>query len=277
MLGEMAGLVAIVTGGASGIGRRSAFLLAEMGAAIVVVDRDEAGAHSVAAVLKPAVAADGSAGGAHRVLAGDLRDGAIGEKAVMTAIECSGHLDAVVFCAGAPDTGYLADLRDESFMDALRDNLLVHVGATRAVLQQARMGRWLSGSCSLVYVVSKHAIAPSTGFGAYPIAKAAQLQLARMAALEGAALGIRANAVNPGAVFEGSRFWHKQLVAEKAAEHGVAPGALEDFYARRTMLGVRVTPDDVAAAISFLASPRSRATTGTLLNVDGGLQVSFGR
>lgn len=277
VFGDMAGLVAIVTGGASGIGRQSAAMLAELGAAVLIVDKDEAGACGVMSSLRSAVAADGSAGNPHMVHIGDLRDSSVGEQAVYKALKHFSRLDAVIFCAGIPGTGPLADLDDESFMATMRDNLLVHVGVTRTVLREARDGRWLGSACSLVYIVSKHAIAPSTGFGGYPIAKAGQLQLARLAALEGAEFGIRANAVNPGAVFEGSSFWNYTLLSEKAAQHGVTPAQLEDYYAQRTILGVRVTPDDVASAACFLASPRSRATTGALLNVDGGLQVSFGR
>ena len=90
---------------------------------------------------------------------------------------------------------------------------------------------------SLVYVASKNAFAPGAGFGPYSVAKAGLVQLAKIAALEGGAAGIRANVVNPDAIFGGSRLWSDELRRERADAHGVAVDELEAFYAKRSLLG----------------------------------------
>jgi NAD(P)-dependent dehydrogenase (short-subunit alcohol dehydrogenase family) len=130
---------------------------------------------------------------------------------------------------------------------------------------------------SLVYVASKNAFAPGAGFGAYSAAKAAEVQVARLAALEGGAIGVRANAVNPDAVFDGTHLWSAKLRRQRAAEHGVAEDELEAFYARRNLLGHRVSTRDVAETVAFLASDRSAAITGAVIPVDGGVPTAFPR
>jgi NAD(P)-dependent dehydrogenase (short-subunit alcohol dehydrogenase family) len=130
---------------------------------------------------------------------------------------------------------------------------------------------------SIVYVASKNAFAPGSGFGAYSVAKAGMLQLMRVAALEGGQHGIRANAVNPDAVFDGSRLWDDGLREERAAAHGVDPHQLEEFYASRNLLGRRVTTNDVASVVAFLLSDESSRTTGAVIAVDGGVPGAFPR
>jgi NAD(P)-dependent dehydrogenase (short-subunit alcohol dehydrogenase family) len=130
---------------------------------------------------------------------------------------------------------------------------------------------------SLVYVASKNAFAPGAGFGAYSVAKAGLVQLARIAALEGGPIGVRANAVNPDAIFRGSKLWSDEVRRERAAAHGVAVEELEAFYAGRSLLGREVTAGDVAEAVAFLVSDRSRSTTGAVIPVDGGVPGAFPR
>ena len=130
---------------------------------------------------------------------------------------------------------------------------------------------------SLVYVASKNAFAPGAGFGAYSVAKAGIVQLARIAAIEGGPIGVRANVVNPDAIFGDSRLWSDEVRAERAASHGIELDELEAFYASRSLLGRAVTAADVAEAVAFLVSDRSRATTGCVLPVDGGVPAAFPR
>jgi NAD(P)-dependent dehydrogenase (short-subunit alcohol dehydrogenase family) len=128
-----------------------------------------------------------------------------------------------------------------------------------------------------VYIATKNAFSPGAGFGAYSAAKAAQVQLARIAALEGGAAGIRANIVNPDAVFEDSGLWTEQVRRERAAAHNVPIEELEQFYAQRNLLKTTISGRDVAEAVAFLISDRSRATTGTAIAVDGGVPGAFPR
>ncbi|MGW0589564.1 SDR family oxidoreductase [Streptosporangium sp. NPDC002607] len=258
----------IITGAASGIGHSTAMRLAALRARLVLVDREAEGLASLAAGLPQ---------GRCRTITGDLTEAELAETALGTALDAYGSVDSVVFAAGRRAIGNLADLSYQDFMASMETNVGVHFRLSRAVLRHFQRLAPQRSACSLVYIASKAAVAPSVGFGGYPIAKAAQLQLARVVAIEGARYGVRANVVNPGAVFEGSQFWDEELVATKAASHNVAPEDLEMYYARRTLLGVRVTPAEVAETVAFLASPLSGATTGAIVPVDGGLAATFGR
>ncbi len=262
---ELAGLIAIVTGAASGIGRAVALDLAARGAHLVLADLDAARLEETCAGVAPGRAV---------TAAGDLAEPSVVDDLVRTAVESFGGLDAVVFNAGVASTGRLEGLPEEEWRRSLELNLTAHFLLTRRVWRVLR-DQALGGS--LVYVASKNAFAPGAGFGPYSVAKAGLVQLAKVAALEGGADGIRANVVNPDAVFGGSRLWSDELRAERAAAHGVPVEELEVFYASRSLLGREVTAADVAEAVAFLVSDRSRATTGCTIPVDGGVPAAFPR
>jgi NAD(P)-dependent dehydrogenase (short-subunit alcohol dehydrogenase family) len=99
----------------------------------------------------------------------------------------------------------------------------------------------------------------------------------RIAALEGGSAGIRANAINPDAVFDHSQLWTEEIRQKRAAEHGVAPAALEDFYASRNLLKAKVRSEDVAETAAFLLGVESSRTTGAVIAVDGGVAGAFPR
>ena len=99
----------------------------------------------------------------------------------------------------------------------------------------------------------------------------------RIAALEGGPLGIRSNAVNPDAIFAGSKLWSDELRASARRPTASPLEELETFYASRSLLGRAVTGADVAEAVAFLVSDRSRSTTGAVLPVDGGVPAAFPR
>lgn len=264
----MAGSVVVVTGAASGIGRGIARHLAGLGASLVLADLDGDALHTVADQVE-----DGPAGRPATVV-GDQSDPGVVTDTVASAVRTFGGLDGVVLNAGIGVTGKLVDLEVADWDRAQRVNttsaFLLTREAMRALREQGCGG-------SLVYVASKNALGPGAGFGAYSASKAAMVQLMRVAALEGGAHGIRANAVTPDAVFDGSGLWGGGLREERAAAHGIAPEELEDFYAARNLLHRRVTTADVAHAVQFLLQDVSSRTTGALLPVDGGVAAAFPR
>jgi rhamnose utilization protein RhaD (predicted bifunctional aldolase and dehydrogenase)/NAD(P)-dependent dehydrogenase (short-subunit alcohol dehydrogenase family) len=256
---ELAGHVVLVTGAASGIGRDVARDLAARGAHLVLADIDGDGLEEL----------DRSVG-----VAGDLTDPAVVDRVVHTAVASFGGLDAVVLNAGIAATGRLEELDDSVWERSLDVNLTSHFQLTR---RATRLLREQGIGGSLVYVASKNAFQPGPGFGPYSVAKAGLVQLMRIAALEGGKDGIRANAVNPDAIFTGSKLWSEELRRERAEAYGIPVEDVEAFYASRSLLGRPVTGADVAEAVAFLVSDRSKATTGAVIPVDGGVPVAFPR
>ena len=130
---------------------------------------------------------------------------------------------------------------------------------------------------SMVFVGTKNVPSPGKDFGAYSASKAAEVQMARVLAIENGEYGIRVNVVNPDAVFQGSNLWSAEVKEMRARAHGISIDGLEEFYRQRNLLKRSVTVEDVAEAVLFLAGPRSSKTTGTMLPVDAGLQDAFPR
>jgi len=255
---ELGGHIVLVTGAASGIGRDIARDLSSRGAHVVLADVDDRFDELERSVT----------------VVGDLTDPAVVDRAVHTAVASFGGLDAVVLNAGIGATGRLDELDDATWGRSLDVNLTAPFALTKRATALMR-AQGIGGS--LVYVASKNAFAPGAGFGPYSVAKAGLVQLMRIAALEGGAHGIRANAVNPDAIFSGSKLWSQELRRERAEAHGIAVEDVEAFYASRSLLGKPVTGADVAEAVAFLVSDRSRATTGAVIPVDGGVPGAFPR
>jgi NAD(P)-dependent dehydrogenase (short-subunit alcohol dehydrogenase family) len=263
-----AGTINIVTGAASGIGRTIALELAKAGASVIAADLD-------GGLLETLVAeAVGLGGPEPGFVVGDQSREEVVVEMLRTAVRRFGGLDGVVLSAGIGVGSTLEDLELARWQRGIDVNLTSAFLLTRAALKRMRR-QGIGGS--LVYVASKNAFAPGAGFGGYSVSKAGMLQLMRTAALEGGPIGVRANAVNPDAVFDNSRLWDRGLREQRAAEHGIRPEELEDFYARRNLLHRRVTTQDVASAVLFLLSEASSRTSGAVVPVDGGVAAAFPR
>ncbi len=268
-VGELAGRIALVTGGASGIGRAAARALAARGAHVVIADLNEDGAREVA----NAIVAEHGFRRASAVHVDVTDEQAVIEMTRHTVLAYGG-LDILVASAGlatsAPVTETTVDEWERNFAVLARGYFLAAREVFRVLTEQGRGG-------SIVFVGSKNALVAGANAAAYSSAKAASLHLARCLAEEGGPHGIRVNTVNPDAVIEGSSIWSSDWKAERASTYGVTEADLQTFYRGRTKLGVDVYPEDVAEAIAFLASTRSAKSTGNVINVDGGVTAAYPR
>ena len=266
---ELARRVALVTGGASGIGRAVARRLAREGAHVVVTDLDATGARRVA----EEAAAD--AGPARPLGLGmDVTSEASVEAAVDATVHAYGGLDIVVSNAGIAHGAAIDRMALADWERSFAVNATGHFLVTRAALRVMK-AQGLGGS--FVFVATKNVMSPGKDFAAYSASKAAEAQLAKVAALEGGPHGIRVNLVNPDAVFRDSGLWSPEVRAERARAQGIGVDEIEEFYRKRNLLGVPVLPEDVAEAVLFLASDRAAKTTGCTLTIDGGVRDAFPR
>ena len=262
------GHIFIVTGAGSGIGRGIALELARLGANLVLADLDEEGLKRVQSEFTAAKYVQ------PLLVVGDQSEEATVVRTVAQSISHFGGIDGVVINAGIGVSDNLEDLSVEKWRRGVEINLSSAFLMTKEVIT-AFKSQNMGGS--IVYVASKNAFAPGAGFGGYSVTKAGMLQLMRIAAIEGGASGIRANAVNPDAVFDNSKLWEGGVREQRAAAHGVKPEDLEDFYASRNLLKARVRSVDVANAVAFLLSEKSSRTTGSVVAVDGGVAAAFPR
>ena len=266
---ELARQVALVTGAASGIGKVIAERLANEGAHVIVTDLDAEGAQDVAAGINRSAGPERAA-----AFPMNVADPAQVADVFHSLRRAYGGLDILVSNAGIAPVGAIDELPLADWQRSLDINttghFLVSAEAVKVMKEQGIGG-------SLVFIGTKNVPAPGAEFGAYSVAKAAEVQLARVLALENGQHGIRVNVVNPDAIFQGSQLWSQELREERASAHGVTVEGLEDFYRQRNLLKARVFAEDVAETVLFLASGRSAKTTGAMIPVDGGVREAFPR
>jgi len=240
--GELDGIRAVVTGGAAGIGAAIVSAFLQRGAAVVSLDRTT----------------DGVPEGAFGVV-GDLRDDAAVRAAIAEAADHLGGIDVLVNNAGIGARGTVEESTDEDWLRVLDVNVLGIARATRAALPHLRASAHAA-------VVNTSSIAASAGLpnrAVYATSKGAVQALTLAMAADHVQEGIRVNCVNPGTVDTQMARGHIASAADPAAELA----AMES----RQPTGRMVSPEEVAHAVCYLASPLASSTTGTALAVDGGM------
>ncbi|MDJ0869762.1 MAG: bifunctional aldolase/short-chain dehydrogenase [Myxococcota bacterium] len=256
--------VAVVTGAAGAIGSGIARGLLREGCHVAVTDLGGERLDSLAAELREAFG--------ERVtgVALDVTDPDSAAAAFDAVARTWGGVDLVVVNAGLAHVSTLAEMSVERFRQLER----VNIDGTLTLLQRAARHFAVQGTGGDVVLVStKNVFAPGASFGAYSATKAASHQLARIASLELAPLGVRVNMVAPDAVFsDGARrsgLW-QEVGPDRMKARGLDEQGLEDYYRDRNLLKARITADHVARAVVFFAA-RETPTTGATLPVDGGL------
>jgi len=266
---SLAGRIALITGGAGGIGYATAERLAGEGACVVLADID-------AESLKTAHANLAKRFGSDQVRSVELNvtnEGAVINAFTEASVELGG-IDILVSNAGIASS---ASVENTELSMWNRNIDILATGYFLVSREAFRLFRRQKLGGNVVFVASKNGLAASPGASAYCTAKAAEIHLARCLALEGAEAGIRVNVVNPDAVLRGSKIWDGEWREQRAASSKIDVTELEEHYRKRSLLKLNVLPEDIAEAIYFLSSDASAKSTGNIINVDAGNQQSFPR
>jgi len=242
---ELEGKTAIVTGGATLIGRAVVEALHRAGASVAVADIDEEGGRSLAAALGDGVLFQPT----------DIRDDGAIERFVGAAVERFGGVDVLVNLACSYVDEGLASPR-EDWLESLNVNVVSAVMMTRAVHPHMRS----RGGGAIVNFTSISSHVAQTGRWLYPVGKAALVQLTRNMAMDLAADGIRVNSVSPGWT------WSKVMVELTGGDRAKTDRVAAPFH----LLGRVGDPEEVANVVVFLAGDKASFVTGADWAVDGG-------
>ena len=266
---SLEGKVAFITGGAGAIGKASATKLLQEGACVILADIDNKSLEKAVSELSHAFNKDM----VRSVICDVTKESSIVDAFKFCCLEFGG-LDILVSNAGMASSAPLdetsAEMWNLNFSILAEGYFLVCREGFKILKDQAMGG-------SIIIVASKNGLVASLNASAYCTAKAAELQLSRSVALEGAPHGIRCNVVNPDAVLKGSSIWDGKWRKERAAAYNIDTDQLEEHYRKRSLLKKNVYPEDVAEALYFFASDDSSKSTGNIINIDAVHAPSFTR
>lgn len=266
----LAGQVALVTGAAGAIGFGVCRQLVAAGAHVALADREPERVEAACRELDP------KGRGVVVPVAMDVTAEESVAEGLAEVCRRYGGLDLVVLNAGVAHVSAIEALDPVAFRRVLDVNLF---GTFLVLRESARLLARQGLGGNVILVSSKNVFAPGAEFGAYSASKAGAHQLARVAALELAAAGVRVNMINADAVFgdaaRPSGLW-QEVGPARARSRGLEPDALPEFYRQRNLLRARITPEHVGNAVVFFASNLT-PTTGATLPVDGGVAEAFPR
>lgn len=266
---SLAGKIALVTGGAGGIGKATAVRLLREGACVVLADIDQTALDSATTELTGVFGADF----VRPVTINVTKEDQVISGFAHAVVEFGG-LDILVSNAGLASSAPI----EETSLELWNKNMdILSTGYFLVSREAFRLFRQQKIGGNVVFVASKNGLAASPNAAAYCTAKAAEIHLARCLALEGAGEQIRVNTVNPDAVLRGSKIWAGEWLEQRASTYKTDKDGLEEMYRERSMLKRSVFPEDIAEAIYFFASEASAKSTGNIINVDAGNAQSFPR
>jgi rhamnose utilization protein RhaD (predicted bifunctional aldolase and dehydrogenase)/NAD(P)-dependent dehydrogenase (short-subunit alcohol dehydrogenase family) len=273
---ELSRRIALIVGGGSGIGREVALLAAARGAHIMIADRDEAAAGKVTDELKAVTSKEFVAS-----TTVDIRNREAIRAAIEATIAAFGGIDILINTAAlfpSSPNGVVSDAMWTTTLDVnVTGNYLLADEAAKTFAEQNLDG-------AIVLTSSANAVVPKHGSEAYDVSKAALSHLVRELAIS-LSPRVRVNGISPATVVKGSTMFPRDRVRASLAKYNIPfedslsddelRNLLAEFYAKRTLTHQPIDPADCAEAILFLASPKSRCTSGHIIPVDGGLTEAF--
>ncbi|MGB3617368.1 MAG: bifunctional aldolase/short-chain dehydrogenase [Catalinimonas sp.] len=262
--------VLVVTGGGGGIGKAIAEKLVSAGACVVLTDLHEER-------LKEAMEDFGRDQATY--VQANVADAANLEKVIEEAALAFGGIDIVVNCAGLAISKPLGDTAEKDW-DLLQDvivkgQFLMSKAAVEVMRKQALGSPEMGGD--IVNIASKNALVSGPNNVGYGTAKAAQTHMSRLLAAELGKEKIRVNVVNPDAVIAGSKIWEGAWAEGRAEAYGITVDELPAFYAKRTIMNEIIYPEDIANAVLAFTNGLLKKSTGSIVNVDGGVAPAFVR
>ena len=266
---SLSGRVALVTGGAGGIGSATAERYLSEGACVMLADINEDALKATSDNLSKRHGKDV----VRTVSMNVTSENAVATAFAETAVEYGG-IDILVSNAGIASSAPV----EETTLALWNKNMdILSTGYFLVSREAFKVMRAQNIGGSIVFVGSKNGLAASPNASAYCTAKASEIHLARCLALEGAETGIRVNVVNPDAVLRGSKIWEGEWLEQRAGTYGTDKEGLEEMYRQRSLLKRSVLPEDIAEACYFFAADASAKSTGNIINVDAGNIQAFTR
>jgi len=261
---DLAGQVALITGGAGAIGRAISKGLIEAGVRVALVDIADERLQSYGQEL----AADYGPGKVLTIVA-DVCDSQQVQRAFGITMEAFGRLDILVNNAATTQIKAVDLLSDEDIDLIIDTNLKGYVKCAR---EAVRIMKASGVGGSLLFISSKNGLAGAANKSLYCATKGGELTMARSLAMELGEFGIRVNSICPDAVLEGSGLWEDDSYRLGTAKrYNISEQEIPDYYKQRCALKTNIKPVDVANAALFLLSDNAAKLTGAILTVDGGV------